>query len=311
MSPDITSRDVILFKEESVYGSDPTPTPAANAILAMDLKIMPKGDLLERTPGMYSQGQLSPIIGKRWMEITFGVELRGSGTLGQEPRMGDLLEACGMVEDVQGAYVDYDFTPDSRKSGTLYAYMGSILWIIPGCVGTWELVGDINGISRLNFTLQAPYVDPVDGAFPSGMVYDPRPEPFLSAGFAYDSITTLRISQLQCNINQELLQSEDVNSTHGIIQVTAGKRKPTGSFNPELITKATYDFYAKWRASNAAALTATFGQTAGKKVTLTAPAVTMDSADVGDRGGIRIFDVPVHFGCTTPAASDDIKLRFA
>lgn len=305
-----TRRNVILFREESSYGVDPTPTPAANAILALDLDITIQGDKLERNPGMRSLSRFNPIIGKRWIEITFGVELRGSGSAGTAAKWADLLEVCGMTEAVTGGVsVAYSLNSSSQKSGTLYAYMDSVVWKIPGCRGSWELVGDVNQISRCNFTLMAPYVDYIDEALPSGCVYDPRPEPFLSAALTYDSLATLKIQQFQCNLQNELAPSEDINHADGVSAFTIAGRNPIGSFNPELVTKATKDFYGKWKASTAATLSVVFGQTAGKKVTLTAPSVTLDSVKPGDRGGIRIFDIPISFGQT--AENNEIVLTFS
>jgi len=305
-----TRRNVILVKEESVYASDPTPTVANNAILALDLDITVQGDKLERNPGMTTLSRFNPIIGKRWVEITFGVEIRGSGSAGTAPRMGDILEACGMAETISaGSYVDYDPASADHKSVTIYAYIDGVRWIITGCKGSWEVVGDINQIGRINFTMMGLYADYTDVALASGCVYDPRPEPLLAASFSYDSIATFKVAQIQANIQNEVAPSEDINATHGVSAFTITGRNCIGSFNPELVTKATYDFYTKWRTANAAALTCTFGQTAGKKMVLSGPSVTMDSVKPGDRGGIRIFDVPISFGLSS--GDDEIKLRFS
>jgi hypothetical protein len=304
-----TRRNVVLLKEESVYGNDPTPTPADNAILAMDLEVNVQGDKIERSPGLASLGRFNPIIGKRWIELTFGVEIRGSGTAGVAPRVGDALEACGLAEDAQVSCVDYAPSSENHKSVTIYAYIDGVVWKVVGCFGSVEVVGDINAIGRLNFTFMGLYADYIDVALPSGCVYDPRPEPFLNAAFTYDSITAFKISQIQANLQNEIVPSEDVNHVNGVSGFTISGRNVVGSFNPEMVTKATYDFYGKWKASTAAAMSVTFGQTAGKKMTLSAPAVTMDSVKPGDRGGIRMFDIPVSYGLST--GDDEIKLRFA
>lgn len=304
-----TKRNVILAKEEASYGADPTPTPADNSILALDLDITPQGDPIESAPGMTTLSRFVPIVGKRWVKITFGVEIRGNGSLGVAPRIGDLLEACGMAETISGgAYVDYDPASANHKSVTIWAYLAGQVWKINGCRGSWEVVGDVNSGGRINFTIMGLYVDPIDAALASGCVYDPRPEPFLAAAFSYDSISTFKISQLQCNKQNEIAPSEDANHTHGISAFTITGRNCVGSFNPEMVNVATFDFYTKWRTANTAALTATFGQTAGKKMTISGPAVSMGAPKPGDRGGIRIFDVPINFGLSS--GDDEVKLKF-
>lgn len=307
--PTPTRRNIVLAKEESSYGVDPTPTPAANAILALDLQVTPVGDKLERTPGMKTLSRFNPIIGKRWVEITFGVEIRGSGSLGTAPKFGDLLEACGMAETVVGgASVTYRPASASHKSVALYCYMDGVVWKVLGCRGNWEVVGDINQVGRINFTFMGIYVDYIDEALPSGMVYDPRPEPFLSASFTYDSLATLKVSSVQANLQNEIAPSEDINHASGVSAFTIVGRNAIGSFNPELVTKATKDFYTLWKNSTSAALSCVFGQTAGKKMTLSGPAVTLDSVTPGDRGGIRIFENAISFGLST--GDDEITLAF-
>lgn len=304
-----TKRNIILAKEESSYGADPTPTPGSNAILALDLQVTPQGDKLERNPGMKSLSRFNPVIGKRWVEVTFGVEVRGSGSAGTAPKFGDLLEACGMAETVVGATsVTYKPSSQSHKSVTIYAYIDGVVWKILGCRGNVEIVGDVNQIGRFNFTFMGLYVDYIDEALASGCVYDPRPEPLLSAAFSFDGVSTLKVSQFQANLQNEIAPSEDVNHAHGISAQTIVGRNPIGSFNPELVTKATYDFYTQWRTSDTAALSILFGQTAGKKLTVTAPSVTIDSVTPGDRGGIRIFDIPISFGLSS--GDDELVLAF-
>ena len=79
----------ILAKIETTYGTDPTPTGAANAILVSNLTVNPLNatnvsrDLIRSTLGGYEQ-----LVGTANLEASFDVELAGSSALGTAPPWG-------------------------------------------------------------------------------------------------------------------------------------------------------------------------------------------------------------------------------
>lgn len=94
-------RSTILWKIEGTYAQDPTPTGAANAILVRNLDIKPlKPELVPRDIIRPFLGMSEKLVAARWFEMTFGIELAGSGTAGVAPAWGTLLRGCGMAETV-------------------------------------------------------------------------------------------------------------------------------------------------------------------------------------------------------------------
>lgn len=134
-----TRKDVVLAKLEGTYGTDPTPTGAANAILVSNLQISP----LQMTPverGLIREwfGNSESIPGQIFGEVSFEVEIQGSGTAGTATAYGPLLQACGLVETDGASDVQYDPTSSEAlmKSVTIFFYRDGVLHEMNGARGS-------------------------------------------------------------------------------------------------------------------------------------------------------------------------------
>lgn len=306
----LIKRALILAKEEVTYGTDSIPDTANNAILALNPNVKAAGEKLERNPAMGNLGRLGALIGKQWVELTFSVELKGSGTIDAAPRIGDILESCAMAETVNaGVSVVYNPVSTGIKSCTIYAYFDGILHKITGCRGTFEIIAAAGQIVMLNFTMQGLYQAPIDTAFPGSVTYESTiPPVFKNASFTLNAISTLVVQQLQVALQNELSQSDDVNAATGIKEISIVDRNPIGSFNPEVPAIAAYDFHADWAAASKRALSAVVGSAEGNKITISAPKVTLDEMGPGDRNGILIYDIPISLAIDS--GDDEMELKF-
>lgn len=316
----LVKRCVILAKEEVTYGVDPVPTPADNAIRVINPVINPTGEKLTRDHVKTSLSPLSPLMGKKYVEITFTTELRSNGLTQNgdtAPRVGDLFEACAMLETLtpessgggNDGSVKYTPTSDNLKSVTIYAYFDGLLHKITACVGTWEIIMEAGQIAKVNWTFKGFYQAPTDTALPSGVVYDSSVPPVvLNAGFKINNVSTLVTQSVAAALNNVISQRDDVNAASGIKGFLITDRAGGGSFNPEAVLKATYDFYDDWKEATARALEITIGSVAGNKIKISAPKVTLDNITPGDREGIRVFDIP--FSLAESSGDDEISVTF-
>lgn len=104
--PDITRREVLLAKIESVYGTDPTPTGAANAIQAYNINPTPIEQILvSRERVLPYKGNFDNLVAANYGGIEFEVEIAGAGTAGTAPGYGPLLRACGFGQALNAAAV--------------------------------------------------------------------------------------------------------------------------------------------------------------------------------------------------------------
>jgi hypothetical protein len=305
---------ILLAKEESVYGSDPTPTGAANAVEAKNIKISYKGDLLERDNVRSNISPVSPVVGKRWTELTFELELKGSGTAGTASRIGDLLEACSMAETVSaGSSVIYVPTSSSQKSITLYVYdndsSSAVLHKITGAVGSFTIKMTAGDYATLNFSFKGLYNAPTDVALISAPTYETTTPPIVqNASLTLNSLTTLVVQELSLDLANEIAERDDISAATAIKAFNVANRKPKGKFNPEAMLVASYGFWADWVASSQRALSAVLGATAGNIVTITAPKVTLDGIDEGERERVLTKEIPFSLGQN--AGNDEIQIKF-
>jgi cell wall assembly regulator SMI1 len=91
----------ILAKIEVTYGTDPTPTGGSNALLVSNLTINPiNAQNVDRDIIRAYLGGSEQLLGTRYQEMSFDVEMVGSGTVAVAPAWGPLLRACGMGETI-------------------------------------------------------------------------------------------------------------------------------------------------------------------------------------------------------------------
>lgn len=102
--PLIARRTVLLAKIESVYGTDPTPTGAANGILAYNVGLTPLEQILvNREVVRPFMGNFDQLAAAGYGMLEFEVELAGGGTAGAAPGYGPLLRACGLSQTLNAA----------------------------------------------------------------------------------------------------------------------------------------------------------------------------------------------------------------
>jgi len=305
---------ILLAKEETVYGTDPTPTVAANAVEASNIKVNYMGDLLARDIVRNNISPVNPVLGKRWVEVTFDLELKGSGTRGTAGRIGDLFEACSMAETASaGSSVTYVPTSSSQKSVTLYVYNNdsgsSVLHKITGAVGTFSLKLTAGQFGVLSFSFKGIYNLPTDVAIPSAPTYETTTPPIVeSCSFTLNSSSALIAQEMNIDLANDVISRDDINSANAIKAFLVSNRNPKGSFNPESMLVASYAFYADWVAASQRALSIVLGSTSGNIITITAPKVTIDSIADAERERVLTKDIPFTLGQN--AGNDELSIKF-
>ncbi len=94
--PRLTRKYQVAAKIESIEGTPETLAAADAKILAYNPVCNPTPEFYDRTPSLASGTKRGKLIGKRPMNLTFDIEMRGSGTATTEPAWAKLLKACGL-----------------------------------------------------------------------------------------------------------------------------------------------------------------------------------------------------------------------
>lgn len=266
------SDKVILAKPETVYGTDPTPTGAANAILMTNVSFSPmEGEDVSRElirPFLGNQGTLS--AGLRAV-LTGSTELAGSGVAGTAPAWGVLARACAMAETVvEDTSVAYTRVSDAHESATIYFWQGETLQKMTGVRGNGVLTVAAQGIPRIEWTLTGLWAAPAEQtqAVP---VFTPWKAPLVAnkvntPSFKIDTVArVLRTFTLNLGGQVEprlLIGSEDIRIVDTLEQISATiEAVPLSTFNP----------FDKARTKTSVAIELVHGTTAGGIITIAAP----------------------------------------
>ena len=166
--PLLTRKRVILIEAESSYGTDPTPT-GTDVVLVRDLSITPQSsDVVSRDVVRPFLGAFQQLLANTSVEVTFSVELAGSGAAGTAPRYGAALKACGLSETVSsGTSVTYAPVSSSFSSVTIHYNTDGVRHKITGARGTFTINASVGEIPTIEFSFQGIYNAPDDSALPS------------------------------------------------------------------------------------------------------------------------------------------------
>jgi len=303
----LLNRCQVAAKIESVEGTAETLV-AADAFLVFTPKADPDVDRYKRDPVRENLGQLESLPGARSAKLSFTVELAGSGTAGTAPAWGKLMKACGCSETVvPSTSVTYAPASSSIPSMTLAMYMDGVIKKIWGARGTFQLVLEKGKPGLINFTFTGADFSVTDGALLSGVSYTTvKPPVFLGVSFTYDSYAA-RIAKLSLDAGNNLTLADDITKSSGHFSALITERDPRISFDPEMVTVATKDFFGQLRGDAGKALSLSgLGSVAGNRVALSAPKCQIEEVKIAERSGY--FALEVQCGAKMSAGDDEWSL---
>lgn len=279
---------LLLAKIEGTKGVDATPVPASDAVRCRTFEITKNSEVLDNVAVRQTMGMEPHVIGKEGVQIEIEIALKGSGAAGTAPEYGPLLRACGLTETVVPATsVTYDPTSDvpNHEACTIYGYKDGLLWKFVGATGTFTITEEMNAITLLNFTMQAPYVEPTAVADPGGAVYQSTQPLVGTSSDVINDGAAIKVGSFTLDAGNDV-QEHYVTGNH---EFTVADRSPTVTF-----TKDSVSTVAEWQAlSNVttAALSATLGSVAGNICTITAVDARRENVGYDERAERDLLEV--------------------
>jgi hypothetical protein len=308
----LSRKRLILAKAEATYGTDSTPA-GTDAVLVRNLEITPlSGDLVSRDLVRPYLGNYDQLIAKTSVEISFEVELAGSGTAGIAPRYGSILKACGMSETIvpiTSPSVTYAPVSTAFSSVTIYFNVDGVLHKLTGCRGDMSMSCAVGQIPTLKFNMMGVYNSPTDTAQPS-VTYSFQATPIVfrqgnTTGFSFFSYSGV-LQSVEFNMANSLVYRELVGGTK---ETLITDRMPAGTVQIEAPTIAQKDFWTAALGSSTGNLTFLHGTTAGNRVTFTAPQVDILNPTYQDQDSVQMLNVP-YVALPTTAGNDETSLVF-
>ena len=309
--PLLSRKRLILAKSEATYGTDPTPTGAANAILVRNLEITPlQAETVSRDLIRPYLGVSDQLLAQTRVEVTFEVELAGSGTAGTAPAYGPVLKACGLSETVVATTsVTYAPVSASFSSCTIYFHNDGIRHKVTGCRGTFEMNCEVGQIPVISFTLTGIYNAPTDTALPTP-TYNDQATPVIfkegnTTSFSAFSYAGCLMSY-SFNMANDVIYRELVGCTK---EIMITNRAPSGTVVIEAPTITAKDFFAAATGSSTGSITFQHGQTAGNIVTMTTAQSDLGNLTYSDQDGIQMLNLPF-IAVPTSSGNDEMSLVF-
>ncbi len=309
--PLLSRKRLILAKTESTYGTDPTPTGSSNAILVRNLEITPlQAETVSRDLIRPYLGVSDQLLAQTRVEVTFEVELAGSGTAGTAPAYGPVLKACGLSETVVATTsVTYAPVSSSFSSCTIYFHNDGIRHKVTGCRGTWSISAEVGTIPFITFTMTGIYNAPTDESLPSP-TYANQAAPLIfkngnTSNFSIFSYSGC-LQSLNFDLANETIYRELVGCTK---EVLITNRAPSGTVVIEAPSIATKDFFTIANGSSTGSISFQHGSTGGNIVTFTTAQSDIGSPTYSDQDGIQMLNLP-YLAIPTSSGNDELSLAF-
>lgn len=287
-----TVRTTLLTKIETVYGTDPTPTGAANAILFRNARLTAlELDLQGRETVRPFLGKAEALVAGKWMRLEVEVELAGGGAAGTAPPWGVLMRACGMGETINaGVSAVYKPISASEESATHYCNYDGVLHKSVGARGTWGVRMEARRIPVLVFTFTGLFVAVADGTLPSlTLTAWTKPLPVNNTNtttFSLHSYAAIMRS-FSLDANNEVAYQNLV----GTERVIFTDREFKGKAQVESMLVATKDYWSLATAGTLGALSVVHGTAAGNIVTIGSSTVQLTGVGHAEFDNIRMLDI--------------------
>ncbi|MCK9555014.1 phage tail tube protein [bacterium] len=220
-----------------------------------------------------------------------------SGTFeNSETITGSTSEATATTGSVPGT-AGQEIKPisDNVTSVTMGLYEDGVRKLLKGCRGTVKFNFKIGEPVSADFSFMGVEAGVSDASLLSGLSFDQTVPPvLLNATMLCDDIS-LNVGEVEIDIANTLAPKDKISDSKGILSYMITGRDAQGSFNPEMVSVATHDFFGKWFNNTPVVMDLEYGETAGNKFRFYLPAVIYNKVDDNDRDGIQLaqtgFDI--------------------
>lgn len=263
----------LLAKIEATYGTDPTPTGAADAILAQDVTYTPMdGDWVKRNVER-PYFSANPGLGTGFRsQITFSVDAIGASALGTAPGWGVLMRACGAAQVLTASTkVEYNPITDSPESCTLYLDIDGTKHVMLGSRGTWTAKLGAGAIPMINFTLTSLFTVPVEAAKPVPD-YTKFQAPDVANKQNTPTFTMGGLSFVLRDFELDLANDIQPRMLIGQEQILIADREETLKVQVEAVPMSTFDPFTAAKNSTNQAIVLQHGTVATRKLRFDLPA---------------------------------------
>lgn len=286
-SPFLTRRRLLAAKIETTLGTAASlaNTDAGFKVEDRNLKIVRESG---RRQKQGSGGNDVAVAEAAHTELTFSSRVHGKDTTGIAAWASTFLPAAGMVASSQVYSRTWDTS--NFKGLSVGHYLDQIKMLGRGMMGSLKFTLQPGMMCMAEGTYQGGFVaDPTDATLLSGVTYESAKPPIWVPGsgnaLTINSLTSIKPSKLEIDMNNEVGLREDPNSAGGYIGalVTAGATRFT--LDPESHLRSTVDWHALQTANTTFAISAVLDGGTNNTITFAATVQVVSAPDFTDRNG--------------------------
>jgi len=310
----LTRKTVILAKRETTYGTDPAMT-GTDGLLAWDVEIDIKGEVLKRDVMRDTLTQLPHVIGMKDVTLTFKTELKGRlvGT-GVVPEIDPLLHACAFsTAAIVGTSTVY--TPVSEEtsigSTSLKVYKDGNLHKITGSRGTFKINLEAGQYGVCEWEFSGKYNAIAASTIPniSGLGTE-KPPIVYNASFNIGGFSPV-CTRASIDCGNNVVQRASLNASYGVAGYRITGREPKLEFDADAVVESSNPFWGDWSGDVVDTFGVYLGVSAGNKINITG-IFQYETNKYGDNDGVSTYEcVAALCGSNNDSENDELTLTFA
>ncbi len=273
----------LLAKEESTYGTDPTPTVVADGVRSVEplhgliqTRHIWENELRDDATGSLFNSLAGAAKAGRVATITLPWRVRGVGsayadTRAGKPEAGPLITSCGTAEtvDTTGGSEKVEYTPSSaaHTSCTIWAYSASKLYKVSGCRGTFTWPLDVGQPNIWRFVMQGIVTSITELALPGITMQATVPPPATGLALTVGGVS-LRVYAAELNLGARVQELTSGNASDGIDEYAIDMFEPIFGLSARTVALATLDPWSDAATPTSRAIAGTLGGTQYNKVSI-------------------------------------------
>lgn len=285
-------RKAITAKIESTYGTDATPGAASDAILVRNWNFNPlQLNYEQRQMVLTYMGNDGALVAGKFAQVSFEVEMAGSGTAGTAPKYDSLLQGCALSSTNNvGTSQVYAPVSTGEKSLTIYFYMDGQLYKMLGAKGSVSCVLEAGRTPVFRFTFTGLYAAVTDAALITPTLSGfTKPLPVNNANTTPMSIHSYAgvFSSFSLDVGNQVQYRNVIGGEYVVFMDRATK----GSVVLETPTIAAKDFFTIANNGTLGGFTVTHGTTSGNKVTIAGSNAQITTPQLSEQDGISMLQL--------------------
>lgn len=298
----------LLIKPEVTYGVDPTPTGAANAILATNVTFAPmEGEDVARNLERPYFGANPTTPAALRSVLTFDVEAVGSGTLGTAPGWGPILRACAVAQVVTaGVKVEYTPITGNPESVAIYFTIDGTRHVMLGARGTAVFKLNAQGIPVFTYSVTGLFTTPSEQANPA-VNYSAFQAPQIASNANTPTFTIGGSAFVLRDFEFDLANQVEPRLLIGSESILITGKNETVKATVEAVPVSTYNPFTVAQAGTLQAIVLQHGTVAGRRVQIDVPYAQQQR--LGSYGNAQdILEWPLAFSPQPSSGNDQWKI---